>query len=131
VFTRQNPIIANNGCESLALIPFLDLCNHEDGEQCTYYDQDMKNAKIYAMKSYSIGDEIKISYGKKSAFNRLFYNGFISNDLSNDYAYLNFGIGQMNEKKRLLLNKFGFKMYFYLYSLFFRFICLFFKSRKL
>lgn len=63
------------------------------------------------MRLYNVGDEIKISYGKKSTLDRLFYNGFICDDSSCDYAVLHLGIGQMSELKKLILNRFGFKKY--------------------
>ncbi len=59
ISTRQNKILDEFNNQIYALIPVLDMCNHEEGEICTDYDVELSTANCYAMKNLSIGDEVR------------------------------------------------------------------------
>lgn len=70
---------------SIRLLPFMDMCNHDDGAKelkggfmGTFGTT--KGAEVLASKRYKAGDEVFLSHGPKSAADYLLENGFCPRD---------------------------------------------------
>ena len=70
---------------SLRLLPFMDMCNHDDGAKelkggfmGTFGTT--KGAEVLASKRYKAGDEVFLSHGPKSAADYLLEHGFCPRD---------------------------------------------------
>jgi hypothetical protein len=80
----KRSLLKSDDCE--ALIPFMDLFNH-DTEGCdTHFDA--KGYSVIAEKDYKAGEEIYVSYGPHSNDFLLIEYGFILSENSNDYTTL-------------------------------------------
>ncbi|CAF0785294.1 unnamed protein product [Brachionus calyciflorus] len=112
VSTRQNQIYDSNKKPMLAMIPLLDMCNHEDGEFCTDFNNETLSALCYAHKDINPGDEITIFYGSRSNFEMLIHNGFVCECNKRDKIKLKLGLTTQDilfVKRSCVLEKFGLK----------------------
>lgn len=112
VSTRQNQIYDENQKQLLAMIPLLDMCNHEDGEFCTDFNDETKSALCYSQKDINIGDEITIFYGTRTNLDMLIHNGFVCESNPYDKVKLKFGLNIQDvlfEKRNLVLDRYGLK----------------------
>jgi len=74
-----------------ALIPMLDLANHEfspnNMPDSVHFSVDDDSAVIMALKDYSPGDDITIFYGLRSSGEFLLHNGFVPDGLNPSDRY--------------------------------------------
>ncbi|XP_046840000.1 actin-histidine N-methyltransferase-like isoform X2 [Xenia sp. Carnegie-2017] len=93
VMTRQNQIPNLSGDElKLALIPFLDMCNHRDGYLTTDYDVNADACVCYALDSCKPGDEVFIFYGPRSNADFFVHSGFYYENNKHDLLHIQLGI---------------------------------------
>jgi hypothetical protein len=111
ISTRQNQIINEEKQPMLALIPILDMCNHdEDGRFCTDFDDERKCAKCYALRDLNENDEIKIFYGNRNNCDLLIHNGFVIENNQFNTFKLKLGISlhdKLFKERTLALEKYG------------------------
>ncbi|XP_015784607.1 histone-lysine N-methyltransferase setd3 [Tetranychus urticae] len=100
VMTRQNqiPTSASHGPDqsTTGLIPLWDLCNHQDGKFSTDYDPVESNLLCYAMKDFSINEEITIFYGKRTNAEFLINNGFVPANNQHDFMSIRMGLSKVD-----------------------------------
>jgi len=54
-----------NGIKTLGLVPYADMINHNEKDNCEwYYDNDQKAFVISATKDIKKGEEVVVSYGQ-------------------------------------------------------------------
>ncbi|CAB3976636.1 histone-lysine N-methyltransferase setd3 [Paramuricea clavata] len=93
VMTRQNqiPCSSGNGLH-LALIPFLDMCNHCEGHFTTDYDLSTDSCVCFALYSYKPGDQVFIFYGPRSNSDFFVHSGFYYEENKHDLLHIKLGI---------------------------------------
>ncbi|XP_028404426.1 actin-histidine N-methyltransferase-like [Dendronephthya gigantea] len=114
VMTRQNQIPCSSGKGlHLALIPFLDMCNHCEGHFTTDYDLSTDSCVCYALDSYVSGDQVFIFYGPRSNSDFFVHSGFYYTDNKHDLLHIKLGISSsdsLHMLKTQLLSKIGVNM---------------------
>ena len=76
--TRQNPIPSASGENMiLALIPIMDMFNHDLGTNMPYYDAEKDAVCVTASKAHVDGEEIFMSYGSRPNRELLLYSGHV------------------------------------------------------
>nr|QDF21447.1 histone-lysine N-methyltransferase setd3 isoform X1 [Brachionus koreanus] len=109
VSTRQNQIHDENNKSLLAMIPLLDMCNHEEGQFCTDYDDKTRSALCYAQKDFKTGDQITIFYGSRTNLEMLIHNGFVCEKNKHDCVKLKLSVSNEDvlfEKRSDVLKKY-------------------------
>lgn len=96
LMTRQNPIPALDGSVTpiIALIPFLDLCNHKEGPVSIDYNPENQQCECFAMDSAPAGNEVLIHYGPRPNPELVIYNGFFYNNNSHDFMKLKLSLSK-------------------------------------
>ena len=112
LMTRQNPIPSLNGSMSqvIALIPFLDLCNHKEGTISIDYNPETKHCECFAMEPVKAGNEILIHYGPRPNAELVIYNGFFYQSNPHDIVKLKLCLSKSDpnhESKEDLIVKLG------------------------
>ena len=112
LMTRQNPVPPSNGCTSpvLALIPFLDMCNHKEGPVSVDYNGEAKQCECYVAAHTKPGDELHIFYGPRPNTELVIYNGFFYEDNTHDYIKMKFHLSKTDTQydiKKSLVAKLG------------------------
>lgn len=112
LMTRQNPIPSLNGSMSqvIALIPFLDLCNHKEGTISIDYNPQSKQCECFVMEPVKAGNEILIHYGPRPNSELVIYNGFFYQSNPHDFVKLKLYLSKSDpnhESKKGLITKLG------------------------
>jgi len=112
LMTRQNPIPSANGSTSqvIALIPFLDLCNHKEGPVSIDYNPKTKECDCFVMEPVKAGDEILIHYGPRPNSELVIYNGFFYQNNSHDVVKMKLCLSKSDpnhEIRQKLITKLG------------------------
>uniref|UniRef100_A0A7S4N6N3 Rubisco LSMT substrate-binding domain-containing protein n=1 Tax=Guillardia theta TaxID=55529 RepID=A0A7S4N6N3_GUITH len=73
-------------------IPLIDMVNCIESQDKTFiqYDKKLRAAVMYADRAVSRGVQVFESYGNKSNYEYLLYNGFVMEDNPNDCVYISF-----------------------------------------
>ncbi|KAJ3226803.1 Histone-lysine N-methyltransferase setd3 [Clydaea vesicula] len=109
IMTRQNHVSTESYGDILALIPFYDMFNHQDGEISTEYINLSESSETYSNKDYSKDNQVYITYGNRSNQDLLIYSGFCSEKENfNDTFKFQLGLAKgdklYNEKLNILNN---------------------------
>lgn len=117
LMTRQNPIPSTTGQNQavLALIPFLDMCNHVEGPVSIDYNPETKECECFAANPVKPRDEIKIYYGPRPNTELVVYNGFFYAENSHDYIKLKLGLSKSDPcfaTRKELTTKLGLEEFF-------------------
>ena len=112
LMTRQNPIPALNGSLSqvIALIPFLDLCNHKEGPVSIDYNPENRQCECFLMDAVKAGDEILIHYGPRPNTELAVFNGFFYPNNSHDIVKLKLSLSKSDsnyEARQQLIKRLG------------------------
>uniref|UniRef100_A0ABD2X794 protein-histidine N-methyltransferase n=1 Tax=Trichogramma kaykai TaxID=54128 RepID=A0ABD2X794_9HYME len=111
VMTRQNMIpVKNEDKMILSLIPFWDMCNHEEGRITTNFDLSTNSCECFAMRHFKKSDQIFIHYGSRTNTEFFIHSGFLPENNHNDSFRLRLGISHLDplkEQRIYLLNKLG------------------------
>jgi hypothetical protein len=87
VMTRQNPVPGRQDIQAspdLALIPLLDMFNHEEGEITCHFDVSQQHMELTAKRPFQQGEQVFICYGNRSNSELLLYSGFVPDYNSKD-----------------------------------------------
>ncbi|UJR35822.1 hypothetical protein I4U23_028569 [Adineta vaga] len=84
VSTRQNNVSNEQGEPRLGLIPVMDFLNHQNGQECIHYDENLKQIECKTMKDIEKDEQIFMFYGKRTNAEYLIHNGFVP-DQNNPY----------------------------------------------
>ncbi|KAL2614032.1 hypothetical protein R1flu_025724 [Riccia fluitans] len=87
VMTRQNPIPGTPDMEmgqALALIPLLDMFNHEEGEITCHFAVSHQQMELTAKRRFEAGEQVYISYGYRPNSALLLYSGFVPDNNTRD-----------------------------------------------
>ncbi|CAM6120332.1 unnamed protein product [Calypogeia fissa] len=87
VMTRQNPIPGTPDMETpqaLALIPYLDMFNHEEGDITCHFAVQHQQMELTAKRDFEAGEQVYISYGYRPNSALLLYSGFVPEHNSRD-----------------------------------------------
>ncbi|KAL3678834.1 hypothetical protein R1sor_021790 [Riccia sorocarpa] len=87
VMTRQNPIPGTPDMEmgqALALIPLLDMFNHEEGEITCHFSVSHQQMELTAKRRFEAGEQVYISYGYRPNSALLLYSGFVPDNNTKD-----------------------------------------------
>ncbi|KAJ3397560.1 Histone-lysine N-methyltransferase setd3 [Lobulomyces angularis] len=109
IMTRQNHVSTESYGDILALIPFYDMFNHQDGEISTEYINLSESSETYSNKDYPKDNQVYITYGNRSNQDLLIYSGFCSEKENfNDTFKFQLGLAKgdklYNEKLNILNN---------------------------
>lgn len=96
VCSRQNEIPPSNRkaypLPANALIPLLDMCNHERQSNQATFEKD--SSLLLASSDLQIGDDITINYGNRSSGEFYIHNGFVPNDVPFDIVPITITLNQ-------------------------------------
>ena len=112
LMTRQNPLPSVNGSMSqvIALIPFLDLCNHKEGTVSIDYNPETKQCECSAMEPVKAESEILIHYGPRPNAELVIYNGFFYQGNSYDFVKMKLCLSKSDphfELKQKMITRLG------------------------
>jgi histone-lysine N-methyltransferase SETD3 len=78
-----------DGHETKLLVPFVDMLNHASGAHTRRtYDDDAQVLRLFARRAYQPGEEVFVSYGRRSNTDLLLQYGFCMDDNDADQAVL-------------------------------------------
>lgn len=108
ITTRQNKVQ-----DTLALIPFIEMCNHNDiNTAFITLDTISGTASCHAQTKLENDEKLTIFYGPRNNRDLLIHNGFICEENVHDVLCLKLGISSKDpliEKRSLILEKYGLK----------------------
>ncbi|CAK9238430.1 unnamed protein product [Sphagnum troendelagicum] len=113
VMTRQNPVPGRQDIQAspdLALIPLLDMFNHEEGEITCHFDVSQQHMELTAKRPFQQGEQVFICYGNRSNSELLLYSGFVPDYNSKDRIKVPVALSQLDplhQKKVALLKWLG------------------------
>ncbi|EKX42007.1 hypothetical protein GUITHDRAFT_141487 [Guillardia theta CCMP2712] len=86
-------------------IPLIDMVNCIESQDKTFiqYDKKLRAAVMYADRAVSRGVQVFESYGNKSNYEYLLYNGFVMEDNPNDCVYISFPSSNARDAKSYLI----------------------------
>ena len=95
----------------MALVPLMDLFNHEEGPISSHYDASSAHLEVAAKRPFSEGDQIYMSYGYRPNSMLLLYAGFMPAVNSRDRYRISVSLPESDplaNKKAALLKWMGF-----------------------
>lgn len=112
LMTRQNPIPSLNGSVSqvIALIPFLDLCNHKEGPVSIDYNPEAQQCECFLMHPVTAGEEVLIHYGPRPNPELVVFNGFFYKSNKHDFVKLKLSLSKSDpnyDLRQNLITKLG------------------------
>eukprot|EP00960_Hanusia_phi_P007009 199883-Hanusia_phi.AAC.1 len=86
-------------------IPLIDMVNCIESQDKTFiqYDQKLRAAVMFADRAVSRGVQVFESYGNKSNYEYLLYNGFVMQDNPNDCVYMSFPYSNANDVRQFCI----------------------------
>eukprot|EP00794_Sanderia_malayensis_P012142 gene12142-13395_t len=121
LMTRQNSIPSCNGAMSrdsgIALIPFLDLCNHAEIDASVDFNEESQSCECFTPIAVEKGGEIMINYGTRPNTELVIYNGFFFQGNSHDNIKLKLSISKTDpdyDSKNILIRNLAVQDVFYL-----------------
>ncbi|CAA9994502.1 unnamed protein product, partial [Nesidiocoris tenuis] len=96
VMTRQNfiPASSQGSPMVLALIPWWDMGNHDNGELTTDFNVEIDSSEYRACRSFNSGDQVFMSYGKRPNSELFLHNGFVHVNNRSDDVKLRLGVSK-------------------------------------
>lgn len=78
VMSRQNMIPSEDESRLIsALIPFWDMCNHENGKISTDFNVELNRSECYALREFKAEEQVFIFYGMRTNAEFFIHSGFV------------------------------------------------------
>lgn len=86
IMSRQNMYSKEDGSRQFALVPLYDMVNHAPGKVTAYFVPGTNTLELNAMRDFSSGNELFMSYGHRTNTELLVYQGFLADNNSDTFS---------------------------------------------